>query len=83
MDRYKDTVSMNKQDTLKQEIIDVVLRAGIAIRAEKIADRVAMPAGIQLDALLNELVTEGRLVASYTLQVNGERAQLYNVRAIH
>ena len=74
---------MSKEDTLKQEIIDVVLRAGIAIRAEKIADRVVMPDKETLDTLLNELVTEGRLVARYTLQVNGERAQLYNVPAMH
>ena len=71
---------MNKQTALKDEIVEVVLRAGIAIRAEKIADRVALPDGVTLKAVLDELVAEGRLVARYTLLTNGQRTQLYNVR---
>lgn len=70
---------MTKRDVLKDDIVDTVLRAGIAIRAEKIANRVAVP-DATLTKLLEELVAEGRLVARFTLLTNGERAQMYNVR---
>lgn len=71
---------MTKRDALKDDIVDTVLRAGIAIRAEKIANRVAVPEDATLQKLLDELVAEGRLVARFTLLTNGDRAQLYNVR---
>lgn len=71
--------STTKHDTVKDEIVAVVLRAGIGIRAELIADRVALPDGLALDALLQELLSEGRLTARYTLLTNGQPTRLYNV----
>lgn len=70
---------MTKRQTLKDDIVEVVLRSGIAIRADKIANRVILPDDVQLQTLLDELVSEGRLVASFTLLTNGEPSRLYNL----
>lgn len=65
--------------TVKDDIVAVVLRAGIGIRAELIADRVALPDGVALETVLGELLSEGRLISRYTLLTNGEPTRLYNV----
>jgi len=70
-----------QHEKLKNEIMTVVMRNGLAVRTQTIADRVALPDGIDLTDLLDELVTEGQLTASYTLLANGDRGLLYNVHA--
>jgi len=69
----------SQRESLKDDIVNIVKRNGIALRRQNVAEYVAMPDGADLGELLDELVAEGRLTKSYTLLVNGERGSLYNV----
>jgi hypothetical protein len=70
-----------QHEKLKSKIVTVVMRNGLALRTQTIADRIALPDGTNLGDLLNELVAEGRLTESYTLLSNGDKGVLYNVHA--
>jgi hypothetical protein len=70
----------NKQKAkLKAEILSVVHQSGIGIPGQKIRKALALPDGANLDNLLAELVTEGRLVQRPTLLSNGEVSFVYNM----
>ncbi len=69
-----------KRTELKQEILTVVQRSGIAIRGQRIANRVDVPDGVDLSELLGELVAEGQLTRHHTLLSNGEVTYMYNLR---
>lgn len=71
-----------QRETLKDDIVDIIKRNGIALRRQNVADLIAVPEDIDLGELLEELVAEGRLTKSYTLLVNGERDLLYDVHSI-
>lgn len=73
---------MSDRDKMKDEIVAVVRKSGIAIRTQKIESRVTLPDSLVLDDLLNELVAEGRLTRRFTLLNNGETDHLYNLRMI-
>jgi hypothetical protein len=74
-------MTQTKNTELKQEIITVVRKSGIPIRRQRIANRVAVPEGVDLGELLGELVAEGRLTRRHTLLSNGEVTYIYNLRA--
>jgi len=70
-----------KRESLKNNILRIINRNGIALRDQTIADSVALPDGTDLGELLEELVAEGQLTRSFTLLSNGERSVLYDVRS--
>ncbi len=70
---------MSKREKTKNKIVKLVRISGIAIRTERIANRVVLPDDVPLADLLNELVAEGRLTRRYTLLNNGEVGHLYNL----
>jgi hypothetical protein len=74
-------MAKTQHEKLKNKIVILVMRNGLALRTQTIADRIALPDGTNLADLLNELVAEGRLTESYTLLANGDRGVLYNVHA--
>jgi len=74
-------MARTQHEKLKSKIVTVVIRNGLALRTQTIADRVAVPDGMDLADLLNELVAEGRLIRSYTLLANGDRGIVYNVQS--
>jgi hypothetical protein len=71
---------MSKRDKMKEDIVDVVRKSGIAIRAGKIETRITLPDNVSLNELLNELVAEGRLIRRVTLLNNGDTDHIYNLR---
>ncbi|MBN1563025.1 MAG: hypothetical protein JXA10_04255 [Anaerolineae bacterium] len=73
---------MSKREKMKDKIVAVVGKSGIAIRTEKIEVGVVLPDNMALADLLNELVAEGRLVRRFTLLNNGDTDQLYNIRMV-
>jgi hypothetical protein len=74
-------MAKTQHEKLKNKIVTVVMRNGLAVRTQTIADRIALPDGTNLADLLNELVAEGRLTQSYTLLSNGDRSLLYNIHS--
>jgi hypothetical protein len=74
-------MAKTQHEKLKNKIVTVVMRNGLAVRTQTIADRIALPDGTILADLLNELVAEGRLTQSYTLLSNGDRSLLYNIHS--
>jgi hypothetical protein len=70
-----------QQDKLKQQIVTLIDRSGLAVRTQYIVDRVALPEHIIMNDLLAELVAEKRLSRSYTLLVNGEPDCTYDLRS--
>jgi hypothetical protein len=71
-----------QHEKLKNKIMTVVMRNGLAVRTQTIADRIALPDGTDLADLLNELVAEGRLTERYTLLANGDKGVVYDVHSI-
>lgn len=65
---------------LKQEIVSVVRNSGIAIRGQRIANRMDVPDGVELGDLLAELVAEGQLTRRHTLLSNGDVTYIYDLR---
>jgi len=74
-------MAKTQHEKLKNKIVTVVMRNGLAVRTQTIADRIALPDDTNLADLLNELVAEGRLTESYTLLSNGDRSLLYNIHS--
>jgi hypothetical protein len=72
-------MSNKKEEKLKNAIEAVVGRSGVAIRTQHIRNRVALPAGADLDGLLMQLMQEGRLTRRPTLLNNGETDYVYNL----
>jgi hypothetical protein len=70
-----------QQEKLKQQIITLIDRSGLAVRTQYIVDRVALPEHMIMNDLLAELVAEKRLSRSYTLLVNGDRDCTYDLRS--
>jgi hypothetical protein len=71
-----------QHEKLKDEIVTIVMRNGLAVRTQTIADRVALPDGTNLADLLNELVAEGRLTERYTLLANGDKGVVYDMHFV-
>jgi len=70
-----------QQEKLKQQIITLIDRSGLAVRTQYIVDRVTLPEHIIMNDLLAEPVAEKRLSRSFTLLVNGERDCTYDIRS--
>jgi hypothetical protein len=66
-------------NALKTDIISVIHRSGIGMRAQNIEKSISLPDDASLNTLLAELVTEGRLVRRATLLNNGDVSYLYDV----
>ena len=66
-------------NALKKDILSVIHRSGIGMRAQNIEKSVSLPDDASLNTLLTELVTEGRLVRRATLLNNGDVSYLYDV----
>jgi hypothetical protein len=70
-----------QQENLKQQIVTLIDRSGLAVRTQYIVDRVTLPEHIVLNDLLSELVAEKRLSRSYTLLANGDPDCTYDLRS--
>jgi hypothetical protein len=66
-------------NALKTDIVSVIHRSGIGMRAQNIKKSIALPDDISLNVLLTELVTEGRLIRRATLLNNGDVSYLYDI----
>lgn len=64
---------------LKTRVYNLINRNGIPIRAQNIAQRLAVPVEADLDQMLTELVAEGRIFQGHTLLVNGDTGTIYDV----
>jgi len=65
--------------TLREQIIRIVLKSGLPVSADYIGNQLALPAGIELDHLLDDLVTRGLLRQKRTLLANGEVGVIYDL----
>lgn len=73
-------MSKRKRKQVKNAIVELVRRYGIAVRAERIAGLLHIPKKTDVDDLLAELVEEGRLIVSrYTMDTRGNPQRLYNL----
>jgi hypothetical protein len=70
-----------QQEKLKQQIVTLIDRSGLAVRTQYIVDRVTLPEHIIMNDLLAELVAEKRLSRSYTLLSNGDPDCTYDLRS--
>jgi hypothetical protein len=70
-----------QQEKLKRQIVTIVKRSGLPIRAQSIADQIALPETIILSDLLTDLVAEARLSRSYTLLADGDLDYAYDLSA--
>ena len=68
-----------QQEKLKQQIVTLIDRSGLAVRTQYIVDRVALPEHMIMNDLLAELVAEKRLSRSYTLLANGDPDCTYDL----
>jgi hypothetical protein len=68
-----------QQEKLKQQIVTLIDRSGLAVRTQYIVDRVALPEHMVMNDLLAELVAEKRLSRSYTLLANGDPDCTYDL----
>jgi lambda repressor-like predicted transcriptional regulator len=66
-------------NALKTDILSVIHRSGIGMRAQSIEKSLSLPDDASLNTLLAELVTEGRLTRRATLLNNGDVSYLYDV----
>ena len=64
---------------LKTDILSVIYRSGIGMRAQSIGKSLSLPDDANLNTLLTELVAEGRLTRRATLLNNGDVSYLYDV----
>jgi hypothetical protein len=72
-------MSEQLNNEVKTDILALVHRSGIGMRAPRIREYLLLPDGVSLNTLLTELVTEGRLTRRATLLSNGEVSYLYDV----
>jgi hypothetical protein len=72
-------MSEQLNNELKTDILSVIHRSGIGMRAQNIAKSVSLPDDTNLNVLLTELVTEGRLIRRATLLNNGDVSYVYDV----
>jgi hypothetical protein len=70
-----------QQENLKQQIVTLIDRSGLAVRTQYIVERVALPEHMIMNDLLAELVAEKRLSRSYTLLANGDPDCTYDLRS--
>jgi hypothetical protein len=72
-------MSEQLNNELKTDIISLIHRSGIGMRAPRIEQYLTLPDDVSLNTLLTELVTEGRLTRRATLLSSGEVSYLYDV----
>ncbi len=73
-------MSKRERKQVKNAIVELVARYGIALQSERIAGLMHIPQTVDIDEVLDELVEEDRLVVSrYTLDQRGRARRLYNV----
>jgi len=68
-----------QQEKLKYQILTLVKRSGLPVHTQYIVDCITLPKRIDLNNLLEELVTERRLRRSYTLLDNGDPDCTYDL----
>jgi hypothetical protein len=72
-------MALSENSEVKQRIMQMIVRSGMPVRTQSIAQRVEVPQEVDLKALLAELVMEGQLIRQPTLLTNGEVGYLYDV----
>jgi hypothetical protein len=72
-------MSEQLNDELKTDIFALIHRSGIGMRTARIQQSLSLPDDVSLNALLTEMVVEGRLTRRATLLNSGEVSYLYDV----
>jgi hypothetical protein len=72
-------MSEQLNNELKTNILSLIHRSGIGMRASRIQQYLTLPDDVSLNALLTEMVVEGRLTRRATLLSSGEVSYLYDV----
>jgi hypothetical protein len=75
-------MALSENSEVKQRIMKMIVRSGMPVRTQSIAQRVEVPQEVDLKALLAELVMEGQLIRQPTLLANGEVGYLYDLPSV-